>query len=115
MFTRSSWYRHKGIFEQMKHAHILVLEDNQAFLTQNNQVFVFASPLNKEATNFKQSPIIVPCLYNIAKQNSSLSKINYIIGETNEINVVSSQQNQEDVLQIKGRKEQFIPLQQKQS
>ena len=91
---------------------ILVLEDNQPFLTQNNQVFVFAGPLNNEATNFKQSPIIVPCLYNIAKQNSSLSKINYIIGETNEINVMSSQQNQEDVLQIKGIKEQFIPLQQ---
>ena len=91
---------------------ILLLEDNSPFLTQNNNVFVFASPLNTTATNFKQSPIIVPCFYNIAKQNSSVSKIGYTIGQTNEINVLSSQQNQEDVLEIKGSNEQFIPLQQ---
>jgi len=91
---------------------ILLLEDNSPFLTQKNNIYVFASALNSTATNFKQSPIIVPCLYNIAKQNSSVSKIDYTIGKTNEINILSSQQSQEDVLQLKGDQEQFIPLQQ---
>ena len=91
---------------------ILLLEGNSPFLIQNNNVFVFASPLNSDITNFKQSPIIVPCLYNIAKQNSSISKADYIIGATNKINIISTQQSQEDVLQIKGGVEQFIPLQQ---
>lgn len=91
---------------------ILLLEDNKPFLTQKSNVFVFASSLNSQVTNFKQSPIIVPCLYNIAKQNSSISKTNYTIGIPNKINIASTQQNQEDVLQVKGEAEQFIPLQQ---
>lgn len=91
---------------------LLSLEDNTPFLAEKNNVFVFAAPLNKEITNFKQSPLIVPTFYNIAKQNSTTPKIEYRIGNSNEIKVETTQENQEDVLQIKGENEQFIPLQQ---
>lgn len=91
---------------------ILGLEDNSTFLAQQNNVFVFASSLDEKITNFQKSPLIVPCFYNIAKQNTPTSKISYLINEPNEINIISNQQHQDKVLHIKNSEEQFIPLQQ---
>ncbi|WP_010182919.1 BatA domain-containing protein [Aquimarina agarilytica] len=91
---------------------ILGLEDNTIFLAQQNNVFVFSVPLNEQVTNFKKSPLIVPCFFNIAKQNTPTSKISYLINAPNEININTHQQHQDNVLHIKNNEEQFIPLQQ---
>jgi len=90
---------------------ILNLEDNSPFLIQKNNVFVFASPLNKQITNFKNSPLIVPVFYNMTKQNYSTSAVAYIIGEENVFNI-NINQNQDEVLSFKNLETEFIPLQQ---
>ncbi len=91
---------------------ILSLEDNSTFLGQKNNVFVFASPLNKQITNFKKSPLVVPCFFNIAKQNTPISQISYTVNEPNEVNIPVTQQHQDKVLYLKNNETQFIPLQQ---
>ena len=90
---------------------ILNLEDNTPFLIQKDNVFLFASPLNEEITNFKKSPLIVPVFYNMTQQNSILDKINYTTGKENEINI-STSIGQDDVLSMKSIDNEFIPLQQ---
>ncbi len=89
----------------------LNLEDNSSFLIQHNSVFVFSSPLNEEVTNFKNSPLVVPTFYNIAKKNISSSSISYIIGNTNSY-TINAFGGQDNVLTLKSDKEEFIPLQQ---
>ncbi len=89
----------------------LNLEDNNSFLVQSNSVFVFSTPLNESITNFKNSPLVVPTFYNIAKQNLSLSNISYPIGGSNEY-VVKVTPKQDEVLVLKSELEEFIPLQQ---
>ena len=44
---------------------ILTFEDQQAFLSQFNSLFVFTASLDAVNSNFKNSPLIVPTLYNI--------------------------------------------------
>jgi len=91
---------------------VLNLEDNSSFLIQKDKLFVFTSPLNKQVTNFKNSPLIVPLFYNMTKQNSSsTSKIYHTIGKENAYNV-STNQNQDEVLTLKNSTDEFIPLQQ---
>ncbi|WP_010520995.1 BatA domain-containing protein [Aquimarina agarivorans] len=98
---------------QIKNAQkVLGLEDNTIFLAQKNNVYIFSAPLNEQTTNFKKSPLIVPCFFNIAKQNTPTSQISYSINQPNDININITDQNQDKVLHIKNDLEQFIPLQQ---
>src|SRR5690606_23313027 len=48
---------------------ILQFEDGKAFLTEYKNAYVFASALNEDNSNFKNSPLIVPTLYNMAKNS----------------------------------------------
>ena len=66
---------------------ILKFENESAFLTSNNNVFVFSSALNKENSNFINSPLIVPTLYNIGKQSLKQPKLFYHIGKENSVDV----------------------------
>ena len=91
---------------------VLSLEDESAFLVQSENLYIFASSLSKEISNFKQSPLIVPTLYNIAKSNAVIPEIEYKIGKDNKIKIEIEHKNQDNILEIKGENEQFIPLQQ---
>ena len=59
----NSFYSYKN----KPNAQILNFEDGQAFLFQNKNTYIFTAPLNISNSNFKNSPLIVPTLYNIAK------------------------------------------------
>ncbi len=89
---------------------ILQFEDNKPFLFQKGTVFVFASALNTTNSNFINSPLIVPTLYNIGRQSLQLPKLYYTISKDNTYDVDISLQ-QDDILKLKSTEIEIIPLQ----
>lgn len=86
-------------------------EDNQPFLLQKDKNYLFASAINKENSNFQNSPLVVPTIYNMALQSLPLPRLYYTIGEQNEI-AVPVKLGADEILTIKDSTAQFIPLQQ---
>lgn len=97
---------------------ILGFEDQSSFLTaiQNpvSSVYVFSAPINKENSNFQNSPLIVPTFYNMA-QSSQKTGINALtIGENNPF-LMDALLSKDEILEIKSlseHAEKFIPMQQ---
>ncbi|WP_046755847.1 vWA domain-containing protein [Kordia jejudonensis] len=92
-------------------AAILQLENNLPFLLSTNETYVFTAPINSENSNFKNSPIIVPILYNIGKNSLRLTNVYYTLGKENTFDVQTSL-SQDAVLTVSKNSEEFIPLQQ---
>ena len=92
---------------------LLSLEDGNAFLAQNNALFAFASALNEDNSNFKNSPLIVPTFYNIARQAVRLPKIYYTLGSTTKFDIINESTGDATLALRKDRLE-FIPMQEKQ-
>ena len=90
---------------------ILSFEDNTPFLYKTNNAYIFTAALNTENSNFKNSPLIVPTLYNIGKQSLQLTDISYTIGQNNSYDVPVSL-GQDGILSLVSAQEQIIPLQQ---
>ena len=89
---------------------LLQFEDGKPFLVQNLNVTVFASALNSDNSNFKNSPLIVPTLFNIGKQSLKTPNIYYTIGEDNTFDIaVKLLQN--DVLSMVDDAINIIPQQ----
>lgn len=94
---------------------ILSYEDQSSFLTsiQNgiSSVYVFASPINKQNSNFQNSPLIVPTFYNMA-QSSQRSGVNAItIGESQPY-IIDALLTKDEIVSVKNSTEKFIPVQQ---
>lgn len=92
----------------------LHFEDNKPFLLQSKSVYLFTAALEKENSNFINSPLIVPALYNIGLQSLPLPDLYFTIGEQN-IFAIPVQMGQDEILSFKNDDESFIPLQQKKS
>ncbi len=90
---------------------IFRFEDNTPFLTASNKAFLFVASLNAQNTNFKKSPLIVPALYNIAKQSLATPKLYYSIGKANNIDI-KTVLAKDDILHFENDTEHIIPLQQ---
>ena len=94
---------------------ILSYEDQNPFLTSvsNNlgTVYVFAAAINKENSNFQNSPLIVPTFYNMAQNNFKSGVIALPVGK-NSIFVVEAELNKDDILTIRNEESSFIPSQQ---
>ena len=90
---------------------ILKYEDGTPFLFQKKNTFVFTSALNKEESNFKNSPLIVPTLYNIGKYSFKIPELYYTIGKNNSFEV-NTQLQQDAVLALSNQTENMIPEQQ---
>ncbi|TPV32447.1 hypothetical protein FJ651_12865 [Paucihalobacter ruber] len=90
---------------------ILSYEDNSAFLSVVNNVYVFSAALNDGQSNFKQSPLIVPIFYNMAVQSLQLPQLYYNIGNTNIIDIDVSIGG-DDIITLKNAESSVIPLQQ---
>ena len=90
---------------------ILSFEDNKPFLVQSKNTFVFAASLNAENSNFMDSPLIVPTIYNIGRQSLKLPKLYYHIGESNTFDVNTTMQ-QDAILKLKNDNVEIIPQQQ---
>lgn len=90
---------------------IINYEDNQPFLMELNGVFVFTSALNNTNSNFQNSPLIVPTLYNIGKQSLQLPKLYYVVGKENIIDIKTSLK-QDEILSLVNNETTVIPEQQ---
>jgi hypothetical protein len=89
---------------------VLSFEDGSSFLIGNSGSYVFSSALNEDNSNFKNSPLIVPVLYNLGKQSLKLSQLYYSIGKPNTI-AVNAILSQDDILTLSSGKTSVIPLQ----
>ncbi|OUR90702.1 hypothetical protein A9Q87_12160 [Flavobacteriales bacterium 34_180_T64] len=90
---------------------ILKYEDGSSFLSQSENLFVFTAAINDINSNFKNSPLIVPVIYNIGKQSLKLSQLYYIIGEEHKIDI-NTTLLQDDILTLGNENQTVIPLQQ---
>ncbi|TQD39081.1 BatA domain-containing protein [Haloflavibacter putidus] len=91
---------------------ILSYNNQQAFLSNRENIYVFTAAISASNSNFKQSPLIVPTFYNMAKQSLALPKLYYTVNRLNKISIPVNL-GQDKVLKIGKEKEDFIPRQQK--
>lgn len=89
---------------------VLSYEDGNAFLVGSDGFYAFSSALNDENSNFKNSPLIVPVLYNIGKQSLKLPQLYYSIGQPNTI-AINAVLGQDDILTLGTDENTVIPLQ----
>ena len=92
-------------------ATILGYEDGSAFLAQSHNAYAFSASLNEDNSNFKNSPLIVPVLYNIAKQSLKVPKLYYNIGQENTIDISTTLQ-QDRILTLVNDDTSVVPFQQ---
>ena len=90
---------------------ILQYEDNKPFLFENNNAYIFSAPLNSPNSNFKNSPLIVPTLYNIGRFSLKTPELYYIIGNENSFDL-SVNLHQDDILSLVTSEVVLIPRQQ---
>ena len=89
---------------------VLSYEDGSPFLTGNTNTYAFSSALNSDNSNFKNSQLIIPVLYNLGLQSLKLSKLYYTIGQPNTIAIQTSL-GQDDILTLDTDDSSVIPLQ----
>ncbi|WP_310991798.1 BatA domain-containing protein [Aequorivita marina] len=89
----------------------LAFEDNNPFLLQKNKTFFFTAAINKANSNFQNSPLVVPTIYNMAQQSLPLPRLYYTIGKQNTI-AIPAKLGSDEVLTISDSIVKFIPLQQ---
>lgn len=94
---------------------IVSFENKKPFLqqinTKNSVVYFLASTLDKNVSNFTNSPLIVPIFYTIGKQSLQLSKEFYTI-DTQNVIAIDTSVSKNEILTISNDKISFIPLQQ---
>ena len=90
---------------------VLKFEDGKIFLGAYKNAFIFTSALNKNNSSFKNSPLIVPTLYNIAKQSFKIPELYYTVGKENRFDVDTKMQ-QDAVLSLNKDAISIIPKQQ---
>ena len=94
---------------------IMSFDNKKAFIKQintiNSSIYWVASPLNKQNSNFTNSPLIVPIFYNIGKQSSQRSELYYLVDKETNI-TINKQLDKNEVVAVSNTKNSFIPLQQ---
>ena len=94
---------------------VLAYEDGSSFLqsttNQLGTIYTFNAAINKQNSNFQNSPLIVPTFYNMSQNKGNLEKLYHTIGE-NETIIIDAITLKDEVLLIKNEAESFIPLQQ---
>ena len=93
---------------------ILMFENKTPFLHEVSnsfsKIYLFSSPLDIQSSNFVNSPIIVPTLYNMARQSLELTKSYYILQKENIIEI-NKRIEKNEILKISDQKKSFIPSQ----
>lgn len=89
----------------------LAFEDTRAFLLQKNKTYLFTAAIDAVNSNFINSPLVVPTIYNMGLQSLPLPNLYYIIGKQNTFGV-PVQLGPDQILAMKDSISQFIPRQQ---
>lgn len=91
---------------------ILTFTDGSAFIRRyrikKGNLFLVASPLHDDCSNFGGSALFVPLVYNISAHSSFASNSNMLIGKTNAIAVSNAGAQPEQTVQIKSDKTKSI-------
>lgn len=94
---------------------LLSFENTRPFLSKlkigNGNMYWFAGALSPVNSNFTNSPLIVPTLYNIGQNSLQISKPYYRLQERNTIELNASI-GKDQVVSITNQSNSFIPLQQ---
>ncbi|WOI23566.1 BatA domain-containing protein [Nonlabens ulvanivorans] len=89
---------------------ILKFEDGSSFLFQKGNVFNFTAPLNNQNSNFKNSPLIVPILYNMGRNSLPVQQLYYHIGDKNSI-AIPEKIIRDEILELRNESNALIPKQ----
>lgn len=94
---------------------ILSYEDESPFLISssktNGNIYIFTASIGIKNSNFQQSPLIVPTFYKMAKNQQINTLKNITIG-TQTPYILDTSLAKEEVLEVRGKQESFIPNQQ---
>ena len=90
---------------------VLTFEDQRPFLLQKGKSYLFTASLDIENSNFINSPLVVPTIYNMGLHSLSLPSLYYLIGKQNNF-AVPVQLGPDQILKLKDSLLEFIPLQQ---
>ena len=90
---------------------LLSYASNEPFLLGKRGFYFFTSPLSSELSNFKNSPLIVPTLYNMGVESLKQQELYYTIGKNNSVTIAVEGIN-DAVLKISNATNEYIPQQQ---
>lgn len=94
---------------------ILAFENKQPFICNftlsSAKLYWIASALNKENSNFINSPIVVPTFYNMGKESLKRTELYYTIGIKNTIDLQRNT-DKEKIVSMRSPQGNFIPQQQ---
>ncbi|WP_159039947.1 BatA domain-containing protein [Christiangramia fulva] len=90
---------------------VLRFADGSPFLSANNNVFIFTAPLNRENSNFLNSPLVVPVFYSIGLQSFKTNDLYYLSNTQNNIDIPVKIEN-DHVLHLVKNDLDLIPQQQ---
>ena len=90
---------------------ILRMENGDAFLSGESGIYIFSSPINQEVTNFMNSPLIVPTLYNMGATSLQLPSLYHLLSSSTRIDIPVSLP-QDGIARVVKDEYEFIPLQQ---
>ena len=98
----------------LKSDNILTFQNNTPFLQDISnpfsKIYWFSSPIDIKSSNFLNSPLIVPTLYNIGRQSLEIAKPFYILHKENTIEI-NKKISRNQILKISNSSSSFIPLQ----
>ncbi len=94
---------------------VLQFDDASIFLSsvtnKLGKAYFFASAINKNNSNFQNSPLIVPTFFNMAMGNDAKDKLAFTISE-NEIKIIEADLKKDEVVSVSNESNSFIPMQQ---
>jgi len=94
---------------------VLQFDDAEIFLSSVTNklgtVYFFASAINKNNSNFQNSPLIVPTFFNMAMGNDTKDKLAFTISE-NETKIIEADLEKDEVVSVSNESNSFIPMQQ---
>ena len=90
---------------------IISYANGAPFLIGSANTFVFTAPLDKESSNFKNAPLIVPTFYNMGLKSLKVPQLYIPIGVNTTIDL-ANKITKDNVLKLIKPDVEFIPLQQ---
>ncbi|MUV02873.1 hypothetical protein GN157_04050 [Flavobacterium rakeshii] len=94
---------------------VLSYADQTPFLAsltnRMGNVYLFSAPINKQNTNFQNSPLVVFTFYNMGQNNNKTGVFAYKIGENQNL-IIDALLSKDEVVTVKNDVSDFIPMQQ---
>lgn len=90
---------------------ILSFQDKDPFLIGSKGLYLFTASISNENSNFKNSPLIVPTLYNVGLKSLETPKLYSLMGSPTTVDI-PVQLSKDDILKMKKLDYEFIPQQQ---